>query len=1093
MDERHDPKKTLVGPGPAGGSDPAAGSIGPYRVLGELGRGGQAVVYLAEDTRLHRQVALKVMSFGEAPDPRVIERFRREAEITSRLEHRGICSIYELGQSDGVAYIAMQHIDGQPLSRRIRAAREATSHRTRIVALPEDSSSEHVPTGRASVSAKEHIRRVLWMGEQVARALHAAHEEGIVHRDVKPGNIMITESGEPVILDFGLARNVDDDGAGLTRTGLVIGTPAYMSPEQLEGRARDVDRRTDIYSLGAMLYECLTLHRPFEAPTHEALYKAILTHAPVDVRHLNKAVGRDLKVVIDVALEKDPSRRYKSAQDFADDLRRVRVNEPVHARPISRTLRLGRWATRYPVLAASLVAVFLLLSMALVQQLVHGHELRGENDRTREALRKQQALLLASRAREKLQGDPMLGLLLGIEAQRIQELPETLSALHEALASVYEEQRLGHGTAVTHACFSESGEQVFSRTGDGEILRWADGVVTARFGVGDPITHADFSPDDLHFATVSGDTLRIHAWDSERPLHVPFRHVGRITSIAYSADGTRILAAVGGAAHVVDAEGNPLVEYGMPGVRRGLFAPCGTRVLLVGDDRAQVCDSDGRVLHDLEWTGHVISRECFAPSGDAVVTAAGAAVRFWTLDGRSPVDLAGHRGNVTAVDVSIDGRYVLTAAEDAQAMVWTREGKLLGVCKGHGSYVRDACFSPDGMKVLTASSDTEARVFDLTGGELAVLRGHENKVVAARFSPEGHRVVTASDDGTARVWDASFSDPLVIRHEPDLTRAGDRAFYSAKYSPDERLILTADRGNTATLWDLRGRAVHRLAEHTDIVAAASFNAAGDRIVTSSRDQRAILWAFDDGGPRVLRELTGHTDAVLAVAFSVVDDRIVTASRDRTARLWGPAGDLQRELTGHRATVRHAAFSPDGQWVATASDDSSVRLWDADGDLVRSIWHEGGAVRYVDFSSDGERLVTACGNTKVYVWRTADGTRIHELAGHQAPVNSAVFSPDGRYIASASRDATIRLWDARDGHSVWVVLDAHHGPIWSAHFAPWSGDWIVSASQDGTARVWHVEPADLIARSQRRVTRQLTEEERDLHTGLAERSAASTGR
>ena len=1103
MDDALDPKKTLVGPesddaGPAPSAGAPTDRIGPYRLVKELGRGGQAIVYLAEDTRLHRQVALKVVTFNEAQDRRMIERFRREAEITSRLEHPRICSVYELGEADGLSYIAMQYVDGAPLSRHIRAARgDSISRRTRIVTLP-DTSTDGEDPGRHSASAKEYIRRVLLMGEQVARALHAAHEEGIVHRDVKPGNVMITEHGVPVILDFGLARNVDDDAPGLTRTGLVIGTPAYMSPEQLSGRARDVDHRTDIYSLAVMLYECLTLHRPFEAPTYEALYQAILTHIHVDPRHLNKAVSRDLKVVLDVALEKDPGRRYKSALDFAEDLRRVRANEPVQARPVGRLVRLGRWSTRHPVMAASLVAVSLLVTVALAINTYNLGQLQTEIGHKNANLQRSEALRLAGLAREKLQRDPMLGLLLGLEADRIEQLPETLSALHEALASVYEQQHLGHrGSAVTAAEFSPSGAQVISRTAVGEVLLWENGEVRQRFGGADPVSVADFSPDGQHFAIASGGTLRIHRWGQERPVRVPLREgVGdgeTVRALDYSSDGAALLVVTDRAVRILEhgkGGGRAIAVRGDDEPLFGAFAPGGDRLLLVYRKHAEVRSLDGSIVRgDLG----AVASGLFTADGKAVVTRSGKSAHIWPLDGGPVVALEAHSGDITSLDVSPlpDPRYVLTASHDRRAILWRRDGSVVAMCTGHGSYVKSAAFSPDGTRILTTSSDTHARLFDLAGSELAVLRGHEDKVVAAAFSADGERIVTASDDGAAKIWDASFTNPLVIRHERDLSRPAEMGFYSARFSPlNERLILTADRAGTATLWDLQGKVVARLDKHQRIVGAAAFNASGDRILTASADNKVYLWECDgEGNVGFLASLEGHGSDVLAVAFSQTG-RIATASMDHTARIWSPEGEMEHQLVGHTDTVRHAAFSPDGALVATASDDLSVRLWTAEGEWIRPIHHPA-AVRYVDFSPDGSRVVSACADGKVYLHRVPSGERVRVLSGHQAPPNSAVFSPDGKFIVSASRDESIRLWNASSGSTVWVIPHAHHGTIWSAHFAPFSGNKIVSASQDGTVRVWYVDPVTLRHRCESRVTRQLTPEERRSYLELPVR--VPTGR
>lgn len=288
--------------------------LGPFRLIRELGRGGQGEVWLADDARLHRRVALKIVPlspFAEGLTPR----FVREVRAAARLDHPGVCAVHDVGTADGCAWMAMRFVEGENLARRL---------------------AERGPLEREPA---------LHLLERAARAIHAAHEAGVVHRDVKPGNVMIAPDGAPVVLDFGVAAT-DEEGAPLTLTADALGTPAYMAPEQLTGRGR-ADRRVDVWALGVVLFEVLTGRRPFEAPTRAALVRAILEDEPA-----LPAVGRDLRVVLATALSRDPDRRYATAGELADELRRVRAHEPIRARPAGPALRLRRWARRRPALAA---------------------------------------------------------------------------------------------------------------------------------------------------------------------------------------------------------------------------------------------------------------------------------------------------------------------------------------------------------------------------------------------------------------------------------------------------------------------------------------------------------------------------------------------------------------------------------------------------------------------------------------------------------------------------------------------------------------------------------------------------------------------
>lgn len=370
-----------------------AGSIaggercGHYVIDRELGRGGQATVYLAQDERLGRRVALKVLDGLGSAEAQT--RFAREAEVASRLSHPNVCTVFETGRSGGRQFIAMEYVEGGTLAARIRERRRDRVPTT--VAVPGSSETETAPeagsardgTGSSShATTRAHVLEMAALIEKVARAVHAAHEAGVLHRDLKPGNIMVDSSGEPKLSDFGLARQQDSDQPSLTRTGDLFGTPAYMSPEQLTRQTIRLDRRSDVWSLGVTLYESLTLQAPFRSPTREGLYQAILSQEPANPRRLNPAVPRDLAVVLETALQKDRSRRYQTALDLADDLARVQRMEPILARPVSWPGRILRWMKRRPYQAAS-AFLTLVVAAAAIALLVQLPGLRDQRTKAR--------------------------------------------------------------------------------------------------------------------------------------------------------------------------------------------------------------------------------------------------------------------------------------------------------------------------------------------------------------------------------------------------------------------------------------------------------------------------------------------------------------------------------------------------------------------------------------------------------------------------------------------------------------------------------------------------------------------------------------
>ncbi len=365
---------------PPKGSAPR--QIGPFHLIELLGRGGQGEVYRAEDSRLGRTVALKILSHRfELLDASTREimraRFEREAEVAARLDHPGICRVFEFGQSNDLPWIAMQLVEGTPLDQLIKARRitEGQDPKSGPVSLlgaagdtptrgPREARSQSRPSQATQTSgtAKSEVSQIAKLFELAARALHVAHESGLVHRDIKPANIMVTPERRPVLMDFGIAHDRNAIGPTLTRTGEIMGTPAYMAPEQIVGNHQAIDRRTDIYALGATLFECLSLRRPFEAPTHELLFKRVTTEDPPDLRKLNPLVSRDLATIVECALEKNPERRYRSAEEFASDLERARTLSPIKARRAGTLLKLTKWVQRNPVFTGMTAIIFLLMA-----------------------------------------------------------------------------------------------------------------------------------------------------------------------------------------------------------------------------------------------------------------------------------------------------------------------------------------------------------------------------------------------------------------------------------------------------------------------------------------------------------------------------------------------------------------------------------------------------------------------------------------------------------------------------------------------------------------------------------------------------------
>jgi WD40 repeat protein len=1011
------PFLTLQAPwgSPSETADLALPVVPGYEILGLLGRGGMGVVYKARHLRLKRVVALKVVLAGPHAGPAELARFRTEAETVARLQHPHIVQIYEVGDRQGLPYCALEFVDGGSLRRRLAGAPQQPADAARMV-------------------------------ETLARAVHAAHQRGIVHRDLKPGNVLLTADGAPKLTDFGLAKNLEGD-PGQTETGQLLGTPSYMAPEQAAGRTREVGPRTDVYALGAILYEMLTGRPPFQGASMRDTLDQVCGQEPVPPRRLQPRVPRDLDTVCLKCLQKEAKQRYATAQELAQDLRRYLDGEPIHARPVGRVETAAKWVKRRPALAGFLGATAV-AGLLLVSLVAGGFYVRQQH----------RILDLETLAKKEAEERENAEKLLRADAERARGDAERYLYLNRIFVahSEWRDNNFLRARQELDLC-----PDVLRRWEWAYLYRLCHPELLTLRLPRERVFRIAFSPDGKRIAGTTYDSTVV-VWDAQtgRLLDTLRGHAGIVSSVAFSPDGKQLAsAAEDGTVRVWDMPRgeNPLTLTGHTGwVECVAWSSDGTRLASASRDRTvKVWDAHGGP-ELFTFRGHTepVYGVAFSPEGKYVASAGlDRAVKVWDArTGQVRNNLEGHTERVSAVAFAPDGSRLASAAKDRLVKVWEMpSGRLLHTLGGHSDFVWSVAFSPDGKRLASSSSDWTVKVWEVADGrEAFTLQGHTGGVESVVFSPDGTRLASAAGDWTVKVWRAAKA--------VDTFPFPGHAFGSTctGYTPAGKLLAVGAEDRIVTVWDLETGAAPRLLKgHTASVFGVALSPDGEHVASGGADQTAKVW--DAGTGQLLWTLEGHTAAVFGVAFSPDGECLASAAGDRTVRLWEVrTGRLLRTLEGHAAPVPGLAFSADGRQLAGSSHDKTVKVWDVEtGRGLATFEEHGGGVSSVAFSPDGKRLASSGTDQTIRVWDVAAGQGVLTLTGHTGWVTGVAFTPDGERIASCSHDKTVKVWDAVTGREI-LSLKGHAGAILSVAFSG-DGRRLVSADVLGTVKVWDATP------------------------------------
>jgi serine/threonine protein kinase/WD40 repeat protein len=1071
--------------------------LGEYRILREVGRGGMGIVFEAVQESLGRHVALKVLPFHAVPDPRHVERFRREARAVAALHHTNIVPVFDFGEADGVHYYAMQFIHGQPLDQVLREVSHLRRHPRgghpgagpAPAASPAQTSAWHLMAGTPPSTAPEplagggatpakspassssallrdsretslgspharYFRNVAGLGLQAAEALAYAHDQGVLHRDIKPSNLLLDTEDRIWLTDFGLAKA--EEGEHLTQTGYFVGTLAYTAPERFKGWS---DARSDIYSLGVTLFECLTLRLPFQDTDRARLIRKVTDDEPPRPRKLDPHVPRDLETIVLKTLEKEPARRYRNAPELARDLRSYLEDRPIAARRAGRAERAWRWCRRNPGLA-TLGALAAVLALSASLALWIALWLRGERDLARHQHEKAvQAekeagywrILAEVRARRH-GGEP---------GQRVANLAAIGAAAIGLAPDIMPEEVLGDRRLELRnqaiACLALDD---FSRA-----KSWAGHPPMTRCLAFDPdftrYARADYAGNVSLRAVADDRELEEFPSNGQGIIQLLFSTDGKFLSLQWEAgSGSRLrlwdldrrstlIEIEGVSAHAAANEGRIHFRDDGTGLLVGM-AEGSLRLYELPSGRLerQVSPAEpGRpgplALHPFRDAAAVCG-DSWSPLGNTIFVrdlATGAIENRFDYPDRV-YGLAWHP----------EGRLLAAACIDSLAYVTDVEARRQqAVCRGALTATVGVAFSHDGALLATATWDNRLRLWDPYTGRLRVEAVGATSGRWLGFDRTDRLLAFTANTPTVSLWEVAASRECRILRGHGMGEP----LHTVEFSPDGRLIAAASHEGV-DLWDLaRGREAAFLP--IPGCSTATFHPSGSHLLATG-NSGLHRWAIENTGGSSRRfgapvRVESAVRGPLGKASLSRDGRTLAVIHGHHVHVLDLETAEDSVLAGFHPAANWVQITSDGKWIATSAwNENRVRAWDAaSGACVLKRDFESGCI--IAFSPDGKLLSISDGRQfhllETGTWRplrilprelqdlpsvmgfSPDGrlfaaprstrvVRLHDLetglpvadleSPHQATINCLAFSPDGRRLAVGTSGHSIQLWD-----------------------------------------------------------------------------------